>query len=361
MPILPNLQPPSSFTIQYAVDFVRASSPEAAVIIPAAGFSSQPALTFANVVAQKILAQNMDWEWNSSYVPLFVTNCLQQDYVTNIKDIGYLTAAFAIDINNNTNTANQSPKPFYTMEVGKQLNPTAYMGQPQLVSFIQNNQANFGVWTPNTVIPCGYGIAAAPATPIQQFVDSNGNILYIDSTVLNLSINSPGFQTSNPPVLPTPNPYGTTGTTQPILPPASPAGQTILDGSVMWTVADPNACAIRLNPLPGIGGLCWLMQIVYQRKAPVYKSLQNSISPIPDDFVYLFLQGFKAMILMAAGSPSGNTEYQLWHESMQLAKESANRSQTEYGLVPSDGSFDGSGFLGFSIGAANPYQYGYGF
>ena len=361
MPILPNLVPPSSITIQDVVNYTRAVAPETVPILPVAGYSYEPALTFANDVLQKIMAQGADWRWNVSYCPLFLTNCLQQDYVTSLRDLGWLMSAYAIDINNNTNANNEAPKPFYTMEVGREIGYTAYMGQPQIVTFIQNSQANFGTWQPNTVYPCGYGVPAAPATPIQQIVDPSGNILYLDSTQLNLSINSPGYTASNPPTLPTPNPYGTTGTTQPVLPPGSPAGQTILDGTVTWTVADPSGFAIRLNPLPGIGGLCWLMQVVYQRRAPKFTSLQNTISPIPDDFAFLFRAGFTAYALMAAGSPRADKAYQIWEEQIAQARFMSQREQTEYGFYPDTGMTGGSTTWDqFSVGPASPFQYGYG-
>lgn len=366
MPILPNLVPPSSITIQDVVNYTRAVAPETVPILPVAGYSYEPALTFANDVLQKIMAQNMNWRWNESYAPLFLTNCLQQDYVTNLTDIGYLTDAYAIDINNNTNANNQAPKPFYKIEVGRQVGYTAYMGQPQIISFVTNNMANYGAWTPNTVIPCGYGVPAAPATPIQQFVDANGNALFIDSTILNLSINSPGYSASNPPALPVPNPYGTTGTVQPILPPGALPGQTVLDGNgvdppVIWTVAGPNSYTIRVNPLPGIGGLCWLLMVVYQRKANKFRSLQDTISPVPDDYAYLFRAGFEAKALAAAQSPRANIALQLWNEQLDTARREMDREISEVGMYPDTGMTGGSTTWDqFSVGPANPYQYGYG-
>ncbi len=360
MPVFPNLTPPSSITLQQVVDYAR-SFPENNPILPAGGYNYEPALTFANDVLQKILMQGMNWRWNESYVPLFITNCLQQDYVTSLTDIGWLTSAFRIDVNNNTNAGNLSPKPIATLEVSRDLGISPYPSLPVEVCFINNSQAQFGVWTPETVIPCGYGVAAAPATPIQQIVDANSNILFIDSSVLNLSINSPGFNTT-PITLPDPNPYGTTGTDAPVLPPASKPGTTILDGTVTWTVADPNGYAIRLNPLPGMGGLCWLMQIVYQRKAPRFRTLQDTISPVPDDYSYLFREGFLAKCYDHVSSPKAPGQYAKWHEQIEQALRASTREITEFGMYPDTGMAGGS-VIGPSIpiGPSSPYNtYGWG-
>lgn len=365
MPVLPNFTPASSITLQEVVNYAR-SFAEVNPILPAGGYNYEPALTFANDVLQKILSQGLNWRWNASYVPLFLTNPLQQDYITSLRDIGWLTSAFRIDINNNTNANNQAPKPLFLMEVNRDMGITPYQGNPSMVCFIPNNQANFGTWAANTNYYCGYGTSGATATPIAQIVDGNGNMLFLDTSIMQLTPNVQGYQGNNIP-LPVPNPYndtganfGTSGADAPVLPPASPAGTTVADGTLTWTVADPNGYCVRFNPIPAIGGFVWLMWVVYQRRAPRFKTLEDTISPVPDDLAYLFREGFLAKCLQHANSPRAQAQNQMWHEQIEQAIRAGEREEQAWSIFPDTG-MSGDSVLGpfYPVGPASPFNYGY--
>lgn len=340
------------------VDYCRAVDPACNPILPAGGYNYEPALTFANDVLQKILFQGMNWRWNTSYIPLFLTNCLQQDYITNVKDIGWFTSGYIIDINNSTNANNQAPKPIRGLEVNRAMGITPFANLPTESCFILNNQANFGVWQPNTAYPCPYGVAAAPATPICQIVDGVGNMLFLDTAQMGLTTNSPGFPNNNsiPPVAPN-SPYGVTGSVAPLLPPNSAPGTQVIDGTVTWTVADPNGYAIRFNPLPGLGGLAWLVWMEYQRKAPKWLTLQSTISPIPDDYAFLFRQGFLAKCLQAAGSKNAQAAYQQFEEQVDQALRASTREISAFGMVPDNSmSSSNSSIMSYPAGPSNPFS-----
>ena len=365
MPSFPGLVPASSITLQSVIDYARSFS-ECNPILPAGGYSYEPALTFANDVLQKILSQGLNWRWNAAYVPPFITTPLQQDYITNLTDVGWLTSAFRIDINNNTNTGNLCPKPLFGMEVNRDMGLTPYQGNQSVVCFIPNSQAVFGTWSANTVYNCGYGTSGATATPIQQIVDANYNMLFLDTSIMNLNINVPGYQGTNIP-LPVPNPYnstganfGTSGSTAPALPPNSPPGTTIQDGTLTWTVANPNGWCFRMNPLPAIGGFVWLMWIAYQRKPPRFVQPSQSLSPIPDDLAYLFREGFLYKCLAHANSPRALNQQQAWHEQIEQAIRAGEREEQAWSIYP-DTSMSGDSVLGpfYPVGPASPFNYGY--
>jgi hypothetical protein len=299
----------------------------------------------------------MDWKWNRAYVPDILSVALQQDYLTQVTDMGWLESCDRIDINNSTNNGNLAPKPVWTMESVRDLGRTSYQGYPFNCSFVPNSLAYLGQWYPLTAYGCGYGQAQIPITPIQQFQDANGNLLYINSTVLGLNINSPGF-TGQPVVLPTPNPYGISGSTQPLLTANSPAGTTVTDGTVTWTVANPNGYAIRIAPLPALSSLAWLMEPIYQKKPPTITSLQQTLAPIPDEFAYLFRQGFKAMCYEHAGSKLFAESFQKWEEDLMVAVRSADREREDAVMYPSESIMNGSSpvYNGLPIGPGWPYS-----
>lgn len=356
MPTLPGSSTTNSLTLQKIVNQMRVY-PEFTPILGTSGYTEEPMLTIGNDLMQRILAENMDWKWNRAYVPAILTVALQQDYVTQVMDIGWLENATRLDINNSTNNANMAPKPIQLMEAIRDQQQSSYQGIPFNVSFLPNSLAIMGQWYANTAYGCGYGVSQIPITPIQQFVDINGNILFIDSTVLKLNLNSPGWN-GTPVTLPSNSPYGVSGSVQPSAPPNSTAGTTVQDGTVIWTVADPNGYAIRVGPVPAFSGLAWLLTPVYQVKPPILTSLQNTISPIPPEFTYLFRQGTRAMLYDHAGSPKAASAYAKWEEDLVIAVRSADRQQEGFSMYPGQsimGSDDGYGQIGIGYGPAFPY------
>jgi hypothetical protein len=326
--------------------------------------TSQPAISIANRVQQKIISQNLNWKWNRAYANMnpnrtggILTVALQQDYITSQTDVSWLEQAWRIDINNSTNNGNMAPKPIFSCETIRDSGQTSYQANPFNVSFIPNNLAFFGLWSPNTAYGCGYGVAQVPITPIQQFIDKNGNFLYIDSRPLGLNIESPGFSGPGPVVLPTPNPYGISGSVQPFAAPNSPAGTQVTDGTVTWTVADPNGYAMRLTPLAAYSGLAWLIIVAYQKKPAIIKNLTD-ILQVPDEYMYIFVDGFIAGCRDVADHSKYGDSYRTWEESIYTYLKSGDRERDETTFYPSEGLVGGGVRTGFPIGPSNPYNYG---
>jgi hypothetical protein len=395
------------------------------------GWEREPALTIANDVMQRFLSNQLDWKFNRSNVPPFLTVALQQDYVMNVVDLSWLEQMWRVDINNNQNP--QGPKPIFAMEAVRDLQQTAYQATPFNCSWVPNYLAVMGVWQANTLYQSGYGQAQTPASPLQQFRDVNGNILFIDSGSLGLNISSPGVSGSGGSVpLPPGNPYGISGSIQPSLPPnswaaissvsisgniatyiannnfiagqsvtvngirgngsvfnvinqpitsATPtqfqvainngnmtlpsvsetasAGLNVIDGTVRWTVANPNGVAMRVAPLPAFSGITWLLFPVYQRKPPILTSLQQLISPIPDEYGYLFRQGFIALCKENAGSKDSRDAYLKWEEMIMNALRSGDREREQASFYPTEGLVSGSSggyYQGIPIGPGFPYS-----
>lgn len=356
MPILPGNQANSPTVLQIAKQ-LKADPSFYNVLGGAAGWSTEPILTIANEVLSRMLAENMPWIWNRAVVPPFLTVSLQQDYCTQLTDIGWLETGWRVDINNSTSNSNGAPKPIFSLETVRYVPQASAQSVPFNICFVPNSQAFLGVWQPNTAYGCGYGVSMTPRTPIQQFMDVNGNILYIDSTQLGLTIESPGYTGAT--IIPSgvTYPYGTSGNTQPAAPPNATPGTVIADNTVVWTVADPNGYAMRLFPLPALNGLCWWINCQYQVAPPVLPTLQTPIAPIPNYMVYLFRAGCRAMLYQFQGNPEGNQMYAEWEETLVKSLRAADRQQDDFRLYPDHsimGNFnpwmDPAG-----IGAAWPY------
>jgi hypothetical protein len=339
----------STITLQSVVNYLRSFS-ELEPVTSASGFTQEPFLTMANDIMSRFLAQNMNWKFNRANIAPFLTVSLQQDYVTSITNLGWMEQGWRVDINNST-----VPKPVNGMEAVRDLAQTSYQGNPFNLSWVPNSLAIMGKWQANTVYPCGYG-SPTITSPIQQFRDANNNILYINSAGLNLSINSPGIGQTG--FVAPGSPYGTSGAVQPVLAAASPAGTTVVDGTVTWTVADPNGIAVRIVPLPAQSGLCWLIMPVYQVRAPKLIALTGFIDPIPDDYAYLFRQGCLAKGYQHAGTRNANQTYLEWEETIVTALRAADREREDASFYPSQGLTGGSPYkYGMPVGPAWPYDW----
>jgi len=342
----------STLTVQNIIDPLRTYA-EFRPLADIGGFETEPALSIANAVMQRMLSQAMNWKWNRAIVPTFLTVSLQQDYPTNVTDMGWLEQGVRIDINNTS-----TPKPIFTMETVRDLAQTSYQTNTFNLSWVPNSLAILGKWTASTAYGAGYGRATTPATPIQSFRDVNGNLLFINSNSLGLSINSPGY--SGTPISTIP-PFGTSGLAQPSLPAASAAGATVVDGTVTWTVADPDGYAIRVAPIPSFSGLCWLISALYQKKPPMLTSLGQTLDPVPDEFSYLFRQGLMAMLYQHSVEPAAARKagpaYQQWEEDLMIALRGADREREDASLYPSEGLMGGGPYtLPFPIGPAYPFS-----
>ena len=355
MPVLPGNQSTSP-TLQAIANQLRSNPAFYNLLGGAAGSSEEPMLMLSNEIMSRILAENMPWKWNRAIIPPFLTVSLQQDYCTQITDIGWLEDAWVVDINNSTSNANGAPKPIRDMETVRDLTWTASQTVPFNVSFIPNYLASLGLWQANTAYSCGYGVPMLPRSPIQQFKDVNGNILYIDSTNLGLNIESPGF-TGTTIALPTPNPYGVSGSTQPAAPPNATPGSQVADNTVTWTVADPEGQCLRLSPVPALNGLEWYAVVQYQKRPPRLFNLKQSIAPIPYEMAYLFRAGLRAALYRENNDPRGQEMYAEWEETLIKAVRAGDRQSEDFLFYPQSSMFGpwNQNSSPLAIGAAWPF------
>jgi hypothetical protein len=102
-----------------------------------------------------------------------------------------------------------------------------------------------------------------------------------------------------------------------------------------------------------------LMMPVYQKKPPYFTSLQQTLAPIPDEYVYLFRQGFLAFAYEHAGSKNAGMAYQKWEEALIIALRAADREREDALMYPSESIMGGGPYDngGLSAGPAWPYGY----
>jgi hypothetical protein len=314
-----------------------------------AGSSNQPILNVVNDCMTELVAQNFNWRWNRAKMSLFYTNSFQQDYALNNVNLGWLENGVMLDINNTA-----LPKPIWPLEVVKDLPMTSnQFGIPGQVCWFPNDQLQYAVWPgPLTTFTNPLGIVTnGPANPITQIQDPNGNFWVVTT-------------------------YGITGTVQPTWPTTlsyptqnapTTAATTVTDGSVVWTAINPKGQGIRCNPIPPQTGVVYQFNLFYQYRPfafsnGLFTSLNQTLEPIPDDFIKYFKDGCVAMICMHSTDKAIRGKFQdlynLWRKSLLDAKTQGDRERDNYGFAPSQGVIQRGWGDGF-VGPANPYIQGW--
>lgn len=175
-----------------------------------------------------------------------------------------------------------------------------------------------------------YGTLQTPINPTTNITDPNGNLWVLTQ-------------------------FGTCGATQPSWPtnPAYPTVQapttvatTVTDGTVVWTAINPSGQGFRLNPIPPQTGITWQIQAVAQYKANRFKTMGQTLEPIPDDFEWAFKQGFFAECYRRNPDPKVRAKYaqesQIWMAALDKAVRQSDREDDDMGFYPGTSVMDTS-------------------
>jgi len=314
----------STWNAQRLLDYARVF-PWTTPSIGESGYQDEPAVSFLDDVVKKIMAKANPWKWNMFPVPVFYTQPYQQDYPTSISQnvIGWLMNATMIDINNSTSQPPVQPP----VQCVQNILPTSICGVPTKVCWLPNSMAITGQWPGagvtynNPLVAKGGGPSNNPLTAI---TDSNGNIQVVTT-------------------------YGVTGSSQPFWPGAGAAAGTVTtDGTVQWTVQDPNGVALRLDYLATFNSTVFQFKVTYQQKPPNITSLTQTIDPIPDDLSYLVKQGFLAFCYKLVDSAKFQSDFQQWMLDIQEAMGASDRETQEFGFYPAESLQGGQGAGGYN-------------
>jgi len=167
--------------VDYALTF-----PEVTAVLPNPGYSYKKVYQIMNKVMQEMLSFTLKWPFNRKEFPALVTNSWQEDYATNLVDVGFLQDGTLLEINNTAN-----PQPIWPLEVTQNLpRISQQFGRPGQVSAYLNKNLSFATWGavnpggtlsgPNPqasqVVGNPVGAPVTPANPYLQCIDGNGGL-----------------------------------------------------------------------------------------------------------------------------------------------------------------------------------------
>ena len=331
----------STVRLQDIVDGVSTIGDLNPVLVSTGGFASEPALTIANDVAGDIYSERFPWKWNRMKVPPFYLRSTQQDYASlTLNSIGWLENAYRVQLN-----SSQVPPPVWPIQVVRDL-PVSRVGAgwPTQLCWFPNDQLEQGVWPgPNYTYTDPAGLPQVPAQAWSNILDVNGNILVLTG-------------------------YGVTGVVAPVAPPWTgaaddqpadwPVGAVIVDGSCQWTVADPQAQGLRIFPPPPNASMnLWLVRAFAQKIAPFYNSLQQFLTPMPNDYSKWFRDGFVAYAHRYSAIPQVKARSAQmkndWITAMMMAAKQGDREDESKGFFPDKGLLSPEYYS--DPGPGNPY------
>ncbi len=326
------------------------------------GYQLEPFLTICSDVYAEIVGLPFPHKWNEIKLPYFYSNSWQQDYAlvnpngSSVYNVEWLTRGIVIDM-----TSQSVPKAWGYAECGRQLTQatgtfiqvSTWRNPTFVVNAFPNYMLYYGTWGgqnvgdsttgnnpgPGSIFtnPLSASANSQPNNPINQIIDPNGNIQVV--TV-----------------------YGTCGSSQPNWPAAGAApGTNTPDGSVVWTVVDPNGTGIRILPIPSQTGAVFQFNLIGQMPAFRFTNLSQTISPLPDKYEPYFRQGVIAQCYryssVASVQAKFERNYQLWLKSLNDLRALEDRELEENRFVPEQGITSRGGGFGRSgwRGAANPF------
>lgn len=394
----------SSYTLQNLVDIARTRG-DIAPALPVGGSYETVALSCANDAMTAMLngtrrGSPYNFKFNRINIPPFFINSYQQDYASQVVNLGWLESCGAY---NTSSTI--YPKPFRTVEVKKDILLTNdQMGRLAKIQWMENLNLTYGVWGqtqansvtgltnpgPSAVYANPQGLTSMPANPVTQVRDAVKNLWMVTtygtcgavnpfapvSTAVVISggtvtvtapnglavgavVTASGLQTITAlngvqltvlTASPTQftaattlaNASDTVGTFSivPVFPTlAKPTivSTAVTDGTVVWSAVNPNGQGFRLNPMPTQVGPVWQIVPIGQALIAPFTKMQQFLEPIPDSYFSYFKDGFFAQCYRYHPDPKIRAKFM---DEFKIWKESLDLSVSQ-----ADKEMDDFGFV----------------
>lgn len=350
----------STITLQDEVDIMQTMG-DLEPILNVGGMTSLVALTAANNVMSYLFGVPFPWKFNELNIPYFYLNSLQQDYASvdeygrSLTNLAWLERGIVIDINNTA-----EPKPWRLVETGRELTQATgnqfNSGTESplfLVNYLPNRLLYYGTWGAGQVgnptlgnnplagsiyLPLVSNGGDMPNNPIMQIRDANRNYLVLTG-------------------------FGTEGTTAPVAPINAAPGTLVSapDATTVWTVVDPSGQGFRVLPIPVQTGIVWQFRLIGQMKPPRFKSLDQTLAPLPDEFEPHFQMGMMAQLYRFSPQKSVYSKYPdawaQWKRSIEELRAKEDRETEENMFVPDRGIMGGQRGRNTFAGPSWPFNY----
>jgi hypothetical protein len=332
----------SNISAQSLLDFARIHA-KLIPVIGVGGISGEPGISIVNDVLGEVFAAPYNWKFNRNEMTMFMTRQFVQDYT--------VSGAIAFVLQNSTNapagncggvaidlTTNPIRGTAGLTESGTTVTCNTIEAHPfkvgQTVYITGTNSAYDNTYSLSLAgaFSGGYTITAVPTAYSFRFTHSSSglansgapgitNFGWLESgSVMDVSNTS------------TPQPIGTCFVVKMLEPSSETANP-----EKFAVVADNGNGTLRVRCYPCPSTYSWAVNLVYQAKAPRITTLQQTLTPWPDELAYVTRQGVIAKAFRYVDQARYVTEYQLFLNNIARAlgqKDSENSSQGFYPMRP---------------------------
>ncbi len=321
------------------------------------GYTNEPALSLCNDTLQELLAHPHDYKFNRIEMPFFVTANYQQDYLFagatafTLGSSNSQSCGAQIDLA--TNNAITVAGGVVTVNIIQgQLQHQILVGQTVYmtgVTMTTGTTANYnstqtqtgsswswtGGWVVTVVTATSFSFAAISGQANNDVGGAPGIFDYgwlASATCTELNNNSP------------------VGNIRPM--------EAVRNIAPSQRVNQPTKlCVLKTftNPSTGVdtgvlklrlefpcGANVWLINPVYQAKAPIKTALTQTWGPFPDEYSYVYRQGLLARMYRYLNSPQQVVEYQKLEQAIAKATGADDREMSDVHVYPESSLIDGT-------------------
>lgn len=319
---------------------------QSADLLPLAGvggYTNEPALTLCNDTLQEALCQPNAYKWNRAFMPPFMTSLNKQDYIVT-GAVAFLLGSQSFGVGIALKTANTPgivlSSNVVTVNCVEPHNLTsAAIGQTVYMLGNVDSQFNSTFTNNGTIAQYsgGWVITSVPSTTSFTFA-----LVASDTTSGAPGITDFGWlETASITELnntsPVPNTYQVKAVSY--LTPSRAA--FAIPGKVCVLVDNGDGTLkVRFREMPG--STVWTANLVYQKKAPLKTALTDTWSPIPDEYGYLYTQGFLSRAYRFINSPRSEAEDMKFQRAIQKAMTQGDEEATDQSVVPESSLLDGT-------------------
>ena len=342
----------STITIQSVVNLC-ATHADLMPLAGVGGYNNEPALSLANDTMQELLSQPHDWKPNRQEMPMFVTALYQQDYLF----AG--ATAFTLGTNSGNNTAAQSCGAQIDLATNNAITVTGGVVTVNIipgqlrhqitvgstvymvgVTMTTGTTANYnstqsqtggswfwqGGWTVTAVTATSFSFNAVSGQANNDVGGAPGitNFGWLAScTCTELNNNSPVGNIRPVEAVRNLNPTQRINTPTKIC-----VLKELLNSSGVAT----GVIKIRLE-FPGSASI-WMVNPIYQAKAPILTALTQTWAPFPDEYSYVYRQGLIARMYRYLNSPQQVAEFQKAEAAIAKATGADDREMSDVHIYP---------------------------
>lgn len=314
------------------------------------GYNNEPALSLCNDTLQELLAHPHDWDFNRVEMPFFVTALFQQDYLfagaaaftLGTTSPAVQSAGAQVDLASNSGltvsggvvTVNIIPGQIQHQIIA---GSTVYLnnvvmttGTASKYNAVLSQTGTSWNWTGGFVVtavtPTSFSFAAVSG---QNNADVGGAPGIKDfgwlasASITELNNNSPIGNIK------------TVEAVRNLLPAQHITDPTkVCKLKVYQNAAGQDTGVIKFRLEAPAGSDTWMVNLVYQAKAPLLTSLAQTWAPFPDDYGFVYRQGLLYRMYRYLNAPQQVAEFQKLEQAIMKATGANDREMSDVHMYP---------------------------